>query len=227
VSEPAASSVFSLHAPDYDASRRRLVPEFDAFYGAVLDVLALQGRPLERVLDLGAGTGLLSGAVQAAHPDAGIELLDGSAEMLQEARSRLGGAVGLQVGDLRDELPDGPYDAIVSALAIHHLSHAEKRGLFRRAHERLRDGGVFVNAEQVAAPSRRLEDAYESMWEAGCRARGASEAELEGARQRMLHDVCAASGSQLRWLAEAGFQTVDCVWRSWRFAVLAAWKATA
>jgi hypothetical protein len=35
VSTPAASSVFALHARDYDAYRRRLVPEFDAFYAAV------------------------------------------------------------------------------------------------------------------------------------------------------------------------------------------------
>jgi cyclopropane fatty-acyl-phospholipid synthase-like methyltransferase len=44
-------------------------------------------------------------------------------------------------------VPD--FDAIVSALAIHHLEDAEKRSLFARIHERLRPGGVFVNAEQV------------------------------------------------------------------------------
>lgn len=225
MSEPAASSVFSLHASDYDTSRRRLVPEFDAFYGAVLDVLALQRRPLERMLDLGAGTGLLSAAVRRAYPEASLALLDASAEMLTEARMRLRtDTVEFHLGDLRDQLPPGPYDAVVSALAIHHLSDEDKRSLYERVHGCLRAGGVFVNAEQVAAPSPRLESAYEAVWEQQCRARGASEDELERARERMLHDVCADAPTQLRWLADAGFQTVDCVYKSWRFAVLAAWK---
>jgi len=31
--------------------------------------------------------------------------------------------------------------------------------------------------------------------------------------------------SQLRRLADVGFETVDWVYKSWRFAVLGAWKA--
>ena len=58
-----ARAVFQAHAEDYDAERRRLLPCFDAFYAAAIDALGLCERPLRRVLDLGAGTGLLAGAV--------------------------------------------------------------------------------------------------------------------------------------------------------------------
>jgi len=52
-----ARRIFDAHADDYDALRRRLVPCFDALYGAAVGALSLASRPLERVLDVGAGTG--------------------------------------------------------------------------------------------------------------------------------------------------------------------------
>jgi len=53
-----AVEVFDREAADYERQRRRLVPPFDAFYGTAVAALDLAGRPMERVLDLGAGTGL-------------------------------------------------------------------------------------------------------------------------------------------------------------------------
>jgi tRNA (cmo5U34)-methyltransferase len=225
----ASAEAFSAHAPQYTALRRRLVPGYDAFYGAVVDVLGLLGPPgVRRVLDLGAGTGLLSLAVSEAFPDARIELLDGSDPMLGEARQRLGAAAGaVHVADMAGDLPQGPFDAVVSALAIHHLNDADKRALNHRVLAALRPGGVFVNAEQVAGPTPEMTEVYERRWADDARALGASNAELDAARQRMRHDRCADAGSQLRWLREAGFGTVDCVYRSWGFAVLAAFREPA
>jgi tRNA (cmo5U34)-methyltransferase len=166
VSRLAATDAFSAHAPQYTALRWRLVPEYDGFYGAVVDVLSVSEQPPRRVLDLGAGTGLLSAAVLVAFPDVSIELLDGSEPMLAETAERLGRAVGaVHVADMAEPLPDGPFDAIVSALAIHHLRDADKRRLFARAREALAVGGVFVNAEQVAGPTDELMAIYTSMWE--------------------------------------------------------------
>jgi tRNA (cmo5U34)-methyltransferase len=224
-----AAETFSAHAREYTEARRRLVAPYEAFYGAVGDVLevaaACTGSPLRRVLDLGAGTGLLTEMVAAAHPEATVELLDASEAMLAQARARLGVSAGaVHVADMTAPLPDGPYDAVVSALAIHHLSDRDKRDLFARVHGVLAAGGAFVNAEQVAGPSESMERAYRYIWERDCRAAGASEADLAGARQRMRHDRCADLEAQLRWLREAGFATVDCVFKSWRFAVIAAFK---
>jgi tRNA (cmo5U34)-methyltransferase len=225
VSGLTAADAFSAHAPQYTALRRRLVPDYDQFYGAVVDVLSLSERPPRRVLDLGAGTGLLSASVLAAFPDVSIELLDGSEAMLAEAAERLGSAVGaVHVADMADELPDGPFDAIVSALAIHHLSDEDKRHLFARVHTALVPGGVFVNADQVAGPTEALTAIYTATWERECRALGASEEELGGARERMRYDRCADVESQLTWLRQAGFSAADCVYKLWRQAVTAGFK---
>jgi tRNA (cmo5U34)-methyltransferase len=218
----SATETFSAHAPEYTALRRRLVPGFDVFYGSVTDVLRLIDGGIHRVLDLGAGTGLLAEQVATAFPAARIELLDGSEPMLAQARARLGETpAAFHVRDMADPLPEGPFDAIVSALAIHHLTDADKRELMARVRARLRPGGVFVNAEQVSGPTPELTRIYEDRWADDCRALGASEDELDGARERQRHDRCADVETQLRWLREAGFAAADCVYKSWRFAVIA------
>jgi tRNA (cmo5U34)-methyltransferase len=217
-----ATAVFDQHAREYDALRRRLVPGFDAFYGAALEAVALASRPVRRVLDLGAGTGLLAAMVAGAHPDAEIVLLDGAAGMLDQARERLGDRASYAVGDLGDPLPCGPWDAVVSALAVHHLDDAGKRALFARVHDALAPGGIFVNAEQILGPTPALDAEYLARHHAAALALGASEQEWQAALRRMEHDRCATVADQLAWLAEAGFADVDCPWRENRFAVLAA-----
>src|SRR4051794_508545 len=215
-------SLFDAHAQHYDAVRRRLVPPFDAFYGTAVAALELVSGPVARVLDLGAGTGMLAGRVLAAHPAAEGGLFDGAPAMLERARAELGDRARYVEGDLAGALPAGPWDAIVSALAIHHLAHEDKAGLFGRVFEGVRPGGVFVNAEQVLAPTPSLQERYEQHHRHEAHARGATEAEWRGALERMTHDRCATVEDQLGWLRDAGFADADCLFKDHRFAVLVA-----
>ena len=76
--------------------------------------------------------------------------LDESDAMLAEARMRLlGYNVRLLVADLSDPLPPGPFDLVVSVLAIHHLDGPGKAALFRRVAEVLSPGGRFVLGDAV------------------------------------------------------------------------------
>lgn len=218
-------SVFAEHSGDYHAERRRLVPCIDALYGTAVELLGRRGGEIRRVLDLGAGTGLMSEWVLARYPDAEIVLLDGAAEMLAEARARLPeDSIVTLVGDLRDELPEGPFDAVVSALAIHHIDDPAKRELFARIREVLRPSGVFANAEQVAAPSAWLEGIYRESWSEQCRAAGATEQELSAAEGRMETDRCSDVGRLLEWMSAAGLSDCDCFFKQAHFAVLGGWR---
>jgi tRNA (cmo5U34)-methyltransferase len=202
----------------YDAPRRRLVPDFDRFYGTAAELVAELGVDQPEVLDLGAGTGLLSAAVLAAVPGARLTLLDGAAPMLAVARQRLGDVPTI-VADLTDPLPAGPFDAVVSALAIHHLDDAGKRDLFARIRAVLRPGGVFVNAEQVCGPTPADQARYEAAHERDARALGSDDAEWDAAVVRMSHDRCATVEDQVAWLRAAGFDAVDVDFKRFRFAV--------
>jgi tRNA (cmo5U34)-methyltransferase len=217
-----APGTFDAHAASYETARRRLVPPFDAFYDTAIAALEMLGRPPRRVLDLGAGTGLLARRVAAAHPGADLVLVDGAPAMLEEARRHLATRVTTHVADLRDPLPAGPFDAVVSALAIHHLDDEDKRALFARIRAALPPNGVFVNAEQVAGPTPCFDARYRVWHEASARALGTSDGEWTGALERMRHDRCADVESQLEWLRDAGFDAADCLFKDHCFAVLVA-----
>jgi tRNA (cmo5U34)-methyltransferase len=216
-----AARTFDAQSERYDGARRRLIPPFEAFYGTAVQSLGLAGAPLTRILDLGAGTGLLARAVRLAHPGAELTLIDAAPSMLERARESLGAErVRYEQVDFARRIPDGPWDAVVSALAIHHLTDGEKRELFARVCRALRPGGVFVNAEQVAGPTP-LFDAFYARWhEQKARSAGSSDAEWEAALERMAHDRCAPVEAQLAWLREAGFADADCLFKDHRFAVL-------
>jgi tRNA (cmo5U34)-methyltransferase len=223
-------ALFDRFATSYDAGRRMLIPPFEGFYGAAVEVATLR-LPADRtpdVLDVGAGTGLLTGLIAAARPDARITMLDASPSMLDQAPQRLGDAWSrctAVVGDAIEALPDGPFDAIVTALAIHHLDDAGKREFYRRVHDRLRPGGVFVNAEQVAGPSPSLDALYVERWLQHTAALGASPTDHAEAAVRMSMDLPAPVDAQCAWLRDAGFVDVDCFFKAWRFAVFGGWRA--
>lgn len=218
------TEMFDGEARDYERARRRLVPCFDGFYGAALRALELGAPgPVVEILDLGAGTGMLAVMVADARPTARLSVLDGAPAMIEQARAKLRGrAAAAHVQDLREPLPAGPWDAVVSALAIHHLPDADKADLYARAHAVLRPGGVLVNAEQVLGATPAL-DALNRAWhEREARALGATDAEWAASVERMRHDRCATVDAQLEMLRVAGFADVAVHFADGRFAVLAA-----
>ena len=173
-----------------------------------------------RVLDLGAGTGMLAARVAAAYPEAELVLLDGAPAMLEQARARLGDRATYHVGDLRAPLPGDGFCAVVSALAIHHLDDDGKRDLFARVHDALLPGGMFVNAEQVLGPSPFFDARFRAWHEASARALGTTDAEWAASLERMEADRCASVEDQLGWMRAAGLDSA-CLFADHRFAVLA------
>jgi tRNA (cmo5U34)-methyltransferase len=136
------------NASEYDLPRRRLIPCFDLFYGTAAELVAATVKPSPVLLDLGAGTGLLSEFIAQKTPPASLSLLDESPEMLAKAEARLAKyKLILHIQKFTDPLPAGPFDAVISALAIHHLPDEDKQNLFARVYRSLAPGGVFVNAE--------------------------------------------------------------------------------
>lgn len=131
----------------YREAVRAAIPDYDAFQDAI--AAAGASPRARRILDLGVGTGETARRCLAEHPGAELVGLDASPAMLEIAGSELGDGVDLRVGRLEDELPAGPFDLIVSALAVHHLDGRGKAGLFGRVAERLAPGGRFVMGDVI------------------------------------------------------------------------------
>ena len=119
---------FGAVAADYAALR----PGYPADAVAFL----LGDRPL-RVLDLGAGTGLLTGALLAAGHE--VLAVDPSEPMLAELRARLPQVATVTGGAEALPLPDADVDAVVAGQAAHWFDPAPTAAELRRV---LRPGGV-------------------------------------------------------------------------------------
>jgi tRNA (cmo5U34)-methyltransferase len=216
----ATQEIFDITASTYDADRARLIPCYDAFYRRATDLIPAGAK---NILDLGAGTGLLSTFIRQWYPDARIILADLSEPMLAKARARFSGDtnVTFEVTDYTSAPITGTYDAIVSALSIHHIDDASKRALFDKIFSALRPGGVFVNAEQVAGPTPALDALYKTLWLQQVREAGATPDQIADSLYRQQDDRCASVEDQLDWMREAGLSDVDCWFKDNRFAVLA------
>jgi tRNA (cmo5U34)-methyltransferase len=117
------------------------------------------------ILDLGVGTGESAQRVLDLHPDARLTGIDVSPEMLEQARAELPARRidELVPSRLEDALPAGPFDLVVSVLAVHHLDSAAKADLYRRIARVLQPGGRFVLGDVVVP--ERPEDAVISLTE--------------------------------------------------------------
>jgi len=80
-------AVFDATASTYDADRSRLIPGCDNFYRWAIDLIPAGAK---NILDLGAGSGLLTILIRNRFPNARIHLIDFSTPMLSLAGDRLG-----------------------------------------------------------------------------------------------------------------------------------------
>jgi len=165
---------------------------------------------VERVLDLGTGDGRMLALVRSSHPEASAVGLDSSEPMLARAAQRFGDdpLVELRAHDFGQPLVEsGPFDAVVSGLAIHHLEDERKRELFGEIHALLAPGGVFANLDLVSSASPRLHERFR-------REIGRDEDDPT--------DRLADLAAQLQWQREAGFAEVECHFKWLELALMVA-----
>jgi cyclopropane fatty-acyl-phospholipid synthase-like methyltransferase len=122
--------------------------------------------------------------------------VDESSAMLEHARRALP-AADLRTARLEDSLPQGPFDLVVSALAVHHLDGSGKADLFRRvASVIVPEGRVVVG--DVVVPEDPADAVTPIDWE---------------------YDKPSSAAEQLCWLCEAGFRA-HIAWVEANLAVL-------
>lgn len=199
------------------------------------------------ILELCCGEGLLAEVLLDSFPTFTVHGLDGSAEMLQRAKERLtrfGNRFRCSVFDLASvdwRRPGFPVNAIVSSMAIHHLTGPQKQELFFDVHGMLVNDGVFVIADIVDHKNEAGKRIAAETWDDVVRKQsldlgGNTEAfdffEREGwntFRYLDPEDIDKPSPlfDQLKWLENAGFVDVDVHWMLAGHAVFSARKPRA
>ena len=215
---------FNAVAEEYDKNRRKFIPCFDDYYIGTTGFIASNLAKPKRILDLGAGTGLLSYYWYQHFPDAAYVLVDIADDMLRIAKTRFAGAdnVTYQVENYADGLPDGQFDVIVSALSIHHMDDSEKSSLFAQIYDALPAGGVFVNYDQFCADQKVMNDWFNSYWENQIRQSGLTAHDLALWQERKKLDKECSVEREIEMLNR--FQTVKCVYAYQKYAVIVAVK---
>ncbi len=219
----------------------RYIPARKERFEIIVRLLADTQRKVSRVLDVGCGTGSLMLPILEAFPAAEVWGIDFDPMLLALAEKRLakfGGRVKLVEADLRKRgwtgLVRRPFDAVVSATALHWFGPLQLSRLYKQFGKILRAGGIFLNADHTGScckqiqkdwqtQRRRLARRYEKSsaddWDGFWHAYGqALKVDIKKFRRKLIgHWVGSEQGLPLQWhfekLKAGGFEAIDCFWR--------------
>lgn len=224
--EQTIDQQFNRIAKEYDANRRKFIPCFDEFYKETTAFLARYINKPAHILDLGAGTGLLTAFWYEHFPQAEYVLVDVAQQMLDVARRRFAALpnVAYTVSDYADGLPSVRFDTVISALSVHHLEDGQKQRLFNDVFAKLPAGGCFVNYDQFCYPDAQLDEEVTAFWEHRIREAGIGEHDMALMHERRKLDRECSVADELRMLRAAGFTSPSCLYQCSKFAVIAALK---
>lgn len=215
-------------------SSRRGIPLADVQIDAMRRVIEEHQLEVRTLLDLGAGDGAAAAAVHGWQATERMVLVDFSHPMLDEARLRFAGEsaeIDYVEGDLlfSDWVPGvfarGPFDAVVSRYAIHHLPHRRKRELYGEILELLAPGGLFINIEHVKSAAPVYQQAFDRLLIEGIAATSNDSRSFQETadayrnRQDKDTNILAPVEDQCAWLRELGYVDVDCVFKLFELAV--------
>lgn len=217
---------FNLIAEEYDKNRRKFIPCFDEFYKNTTEFIASNIEKPKQIVDLGAGTGLLTYFWYRQCPNSKYVLVDIADEMLKVARKRFDGIenISYQIENYIHKLPDILFDTVISALSIHHLEDKDKRKLFARIYDSLPYGGLFVNYDQFCAGQTEIDHWFQSFWENQLANSDLTDKDMELWKERRKLDRECTVWQEVNMLKDCRFKIVKCVYSCQKFSVIVAIK---
>jgi tRNA (cmo5U34)-methyltransferase len=209
-------------------------PVYGELHDAVVD--ATRDLDVARILDLGTGTGEDARRLLAVHETAAVVCVDANRAMLDAAARTLPPErTTLLYARLEEPLPAGPFDLVVSVLAVHHLSAAGKVDLFARIGDVLAPGGRFVLGDAVWDPQEpRPHKSVPQRFVESLRREGVAETVRKIARRARRgvlggyvdYDERDLLADQVAWLQNAGL-SARVFWEKELCAVVSAEKPRA
>jgi ubiquinone/menaquinone biosynthesis C-methylase UbiE len=222
-----AVEFFESIVGEYDSLIQRGLPRYEEMLAELVRSLPAQA---DDVLELGCGTGALTLLLAKRYPNAHLTVVDGVAKMVDVTRRRLTAAHSdvadhavFRVSRFEDlQIDAGAYDCITASMSLHHLQ--DKVPFYGALQGALRDGGVLAFADELCGAVPYMQQLHWNDWIAYARQPGhLNEAEIGDIIKHMdAFDRYETLPDQLRLLTDAGFGSVDCVWRRWNYGVFVA-----
>lgn len=213
---------FNIVSKEYDANRRKFIPCFDDFYKSTTKFISQNVSLPHKIIDLGAGTGLLTYYWYQMFPKAEYILVDIADDMLEIAKKRFLSLKNFSymIADYSENLTEVKVDAVISALSIHHLENLAKKQLFLNIYRNLNNGGIFVNYDQFCSGSEKMNKWFDSYWENQLDESGLTKHDIELWRERRLLDRECSVEDEIKMLKDCGFSEVKCVYSYQKFSVI-------
>lgn len=219
---------------EFDTNIRQLLP----YYDEMLDAIALcVPSQSSRILELGCGTGELTVKVLKQCPHAELVAVDYSPRMIDFVGAKLDAKgerdrvktfqldFGAWANDEADAEVESPFDAIISSLAIHHLTDEMKGKLFQKIARSLKPSGQFWNADPLVPEFPELSDIYQQSRQRWAQKQGF---DLEAVRSKIgksdtqgysSQDQLATLDTHFQMLKEAGFSKTAVIWKYYNLGV--------
>ena len=216
---------FNIYAKEYDEKRKHIIPCFDDFYKNTVSLLRHYNDNFLNVLDLGAGTGLLTKEIFEIYPNAHFTLIDISADMLNKAKERFKGINNVEFieENYLTNIPGGKYDLICSALSIHHLNEQEKEKLYKDIYKLLEGKGCFLNLDLFNSESEIIEDLFKKWW-LNYIDKNLKTNEKENLFESWKLDKENTIQDTFKLLTKIGFNNVECTYKFMKFGGIIAVK---
>lgn len=191
---------------------KKCVPRYDELLSNMFLYLQPDFKPL-RILDLGCGTGNLTQRMLVHFPDAQIDVLDLSEDILEECKKRFSNKSNinyLQADFKNMNLPEASYDLVMSSIAIHHVEDPFKFKLYKDVFQSLKINGLFIFADQTRGITDEIYFKNIECWKAEALKLGSTD---ENWKMWMAHQDAHDFHSPVDWhlenLKKAGFNEVD------------------
>lgn len=238
--DEATAKRWETHAFIYDSEAPRAVPAYRHLHAEILRHLPFARSAAVRVVDLGAGGGRLLESTLKRFPAAAAVWVDPSPVMRVLAGRRLARFNGrvryveapMEASAWEGALPEG-CDAVLSSIAIHHLTDAQKQLLFARLYRVLRPGGIVAIADEVLGGDWQTQKEHLTAWDRHTVAQAAAGRVTPGYmalwrlfRERVFPDPehnptehWQPAARQVEWLRAAGFNDAAVWWEHEMWAV--------
>jgi tRNA (cmo5U34)-methyltransferase len=209
---------FDSRIDSYEEHMLKEVDLADDYYIEIAGLIPAIGNLT--ILDLGCGTGLELDEIFKINPDVWVTGVDLAGKMLDKLRQKHAdkeNRLNLVLADyLECDFGVNIYDIALSVQSLHHFSHEEKIGLYKRVYCALKHSGFYIESDYVA-PSQESEDFH---FAENKRIRTE-----QGIMEGLYHyDTPCTVENQVGLLKKAGFGAVEIVSRHHNCATLLAGK---
>ncbi len=215
--------IYSAYSNHYDEQISKIVPSYRTMLRSMVSAIPFSAEDTFTVVDLGCGTGNLTYLIKSNFPNAIIDGMDFSPEMIKISEKKLAehdDSIHFETVAFKNFEFKKTYDVIASAIALHHLPSERQFKIYQRIYDALPNHGVFINAVHVLGANDELSETYTSTWADVMRKMlPVNEAEniINTAREI---DQPVTLVQHFEWLKTIGFKDIDIVWKENQIAVI-------